>query len=200
MTNTAWNTLLTEARAIHARLPVLQEFQTFPDTVTDQTITPHHDPLSDLMRADQNLRTTAELAPFRDALLNAAPSGRWRETYKDTDFGDTLHASFGCYEVLGQDTPLGSNDMRSFVIYQKPGFHYPLHHHPAEEMYLVVAGEGEFHLDGQPSKHLKPGDTMFHPSNAPHALTTHDTPIMAYVLWRGDLTTKPVWTHPEDLK
>ncbi|MEO1139267.1 MAG: dimethylsulfonioproprionate lyase family protein [Pseudomonadota bacterium] len=199
MTDPAWDTLLTEVKAAHARLPALQDFCAFPNTVTAQKITPHHDPLSDLMQADPALHAPNDLTPLREALKDAAGSARWRETYRDTDYGQILHASFGCYEILGQDTPLGTQDMRSFVIYQKPGFHYPMHHHPAEELYLVVAGEGEFHIEGEPSRHLMPGDTAFHPSNAPHALTTTDHPILAYVLWRGDLGTKPVWSYPEAL-
>ena len=42
-------------------------------------------------------------------------------------------------------------------------------------------------------------DTTYHDSNQPHALTTHTSPVIAYVLWRGDLMTKPVFTDPETL-
>lgn len=195
----AWDQLLSEAQAAHNRVSALQNFCAFPDAVHRKDCAPHHDPLSDRMQADKGLFASDELVPFRDALCATAADAKWRETYRDTDFGETLHAHFGCYEVIGADTPLQATTMRSFVIYQKPHFHYPMHHHPAEELYLVIAGEGEFHMEGQPSRQLQPGDTAFHPSNVPHALTTHDTPIMAYVLWRGDLGTKPVWTYPEEL-
>ncbi|MEL7256500.1 MAG: dimethylsulfonioproprionate lyase family protein [Pseudomonadota bacterium] len=194
-----WDQLLAEARSAHERVPELQAFCAFPEALQRQQIDPKHDPLSDAMCSGTGLTAPAELVPFRDALCAAAPTAKWRETYRDTDFGEVLHTHFGCYEVLGVDTPLGATDMRSFVIYQEPGFHYPMHHHPAEELYLVIAGEGEFHIEGGASRHLKPGDTAFHPSNIPHALTTTDQPIIAYVLWRGDLSTKPVWTHPEEL-
>lgn len=197
--STAWDRLLHETRATHERLAVLQDFCAFPENVRFQDISPRHDPLCDAMRADPGLYAPDELTPLRDALCDAAVEATWRDTYRDTDYGDTLHTHFGCYEVLGRDTPLAVENMRGFVIYQVPGFHYPMHHHPAEELYLVVAGEGEFHIDGQPTRRLKPGDTAFHPSNVPHALTTTDHPIIAYVLWRGDLGTKPVWTYPEDL-
>lgn len=199
MSKGTWQALLTEMRAAHARIPALQAFCPFPDVVTWQDVPARHDPLSDAMQSHPGLNAPAELAGFRDALQAAAPSAFWRDTYRDTGFGVTLHASFGTYETLGKDTPLGVDGMRSFVVYQSPGFHYPMHHHPAEELYLVVAGEGEFHLEGEPSRRLGPGETVFHASNAPHALTTHESPIIAYVLWRGDLMTKPVWTYPEAL-
>ena len=149
MTDARWKTLLEQVEAVHNRLPDLTDFCAFPDPVTVQEIEPRHDPLSDTMRADTRLYASEKLMPLRDAFLDAAPAAKWRDTYKDTGYGVTLHANFGCYEVLGRDTPLGVEGMRSFVIYQKPGFHYPMHHHPAEEIYLVVAGEGEFHLEGE---------------------------------------------------
>ena len=85
--------------------------------------------------------------------------------------------------------------MRSFLIYQTPGFHYPLHHHPAEELYLVIGGEADFTVDGEPSKTLRPGETQYHASNQPHALTTRDQAVLAYVVWRGDVMKKPIFTE-----
>jgi quercetin dioxygenase-like cupin family protein len=190
---------LDELRAVHEAHPDLSNFCPFPDQIERKTVAPKHDPLSDLMQDASTLPAPESMTSLRNAVLATADTAVWRDTYMDSDFGETLHAAFGCFEVLGIQTPLGAKDMRGFVIYQKPGFYYPMHHHPAEELYLVVAGEGEFHQEGEPSKVLSPGDTAFHKSNVPHALTTHDKPIVAYVLWRGELTTKPVWTYPEQL-
>ena len=134
-----------------------------------------------------------------DALINAAPLGQWRDTYRDTPIGAVLHAHFGTYEFLGRDAPFATDAMRGFVIYQRPGYHYPLHQHPAEELYVVLSGQAEFHIDGIGTRTLHAGDTCYHATNQPHALTTTNSPVIAYVLWRGDLTTKPVFTHPEDL-
>ena len=192
-----WETLLNEARAVHARVPALQDFCTFPEPVTEQPVTPHHIAAADLMIGDTGL-SSDRFAGFREALINAAPLAQWRETYKGTNVATDFLNRFACYEVIGVDAPFGATDMRAFVVYQPTGFHYPWHHHPAEELYMVVAGEAAFHLEGEAPKTLHPGDTIFHPSNAPHALITHDHPIMAYVLWRGDLSTKPVFTYPED--
>lgn len=193
-----WQTLLDEARALHAATPALRDFCPFPDPVTPQHVTPHHDKLADAMAACQGA-TTPALAPFRDACITASPVAMWRETYKDTPQGEAIHDIFATYEILGRDTALGTPAMRGFIVYQAPGAHYPLHHHPAEELYLVIAGSGDFTIEGEGTRTLGPGDTSFHASNAPHALTTGDTGITAYVLWRGDLLTKPVFTCPEAL-
>ena len=193
--DTRWHKVLTEARALHATLPALSDFCAFPDAPLPQEITAKHDPLADAMATAPG-DTKPAMAPLRDALIAAAPLGQWRDTYRDTSIGAVLHAHFGTYEFLGRDAPFGTDTMRGFVIYQTPGYHYPMHHHPAEELYVVLSGEAEFHVAGQPSRILRPGDTNYHESNQPHALTTHDTPVIAYVLWRGDLTTKPVFTDP----
>lgn len=193
-----WTTLLEEARKAHATQPELQAFCDFPEVIREQNVTAKHDPLSDRMKNDPGL-VSDRFAGFRDALIAAGPLAQWRETYRDTPIGDVLHTHFGTYEFLGRDAPFGTDQMRGFMVYQTPGYHYPMHHHPAEEIYLVLAGEAEFHVEGRDSSILRAGDTAFHETNQPHALTTHDTPVLAYVLWRGDLNTKPVFTHPETL-
>lgn len=199
--DTRWTTLLEAAQQAHADVAALQEFCAFPDPLTEQQVSAQHDPLCDQMAADAAL-ITDRFAAFRDALIAAGPLGQWRDTYRHTSIGEKLHSHFGTYEFLGRDAPFGTDQMRGFMVYQTPGYHYPMHHHPAEEIYLVLAGEAEFHVEGEdgPSRRiLRPGDTQYHRSNQPHALTTHDKPVMAYVLWRGDLTTKPVFTYPETL-
>ena len=61
----------------------------------------------------------------------------------------------------------------------------------------MLAGEAVFEAAGRPPRRLGPGDTAFHASNQPHAMTTEDKPVLAYVLWRGDLKTPPILT-PEN--
>ena len=193
-----WQAILDTARAVHAASPELQAFCPFPDPVGPQNVDIHIDPLCEVMRADDSLESPKHAA-FCEALMAAAPLAQWRETYRDTPIGDVLHAHFGTFAILGLDAPFATDEMRGFLVYQRPGYHYPMHHHPAEEMYFVLAGEAEFHVDGEGSRILRPGDTQFHETNQPHALTTHNRSVLAYVLWRGDLLTKPVFTYPDAL-
>lgn len=195
--NGVWTDLLDEARSLHAAVPALSEFCAFPDVQMAQAFEAQVDPLCQTLIQDNSL--SGPFGGFETASLSAAPHAWWRSTYRDTPIGDVLHAHFGTFEILGQDTPLRADGMRGFMIYQTAGYHYPLHHHPAEEIYLVLAGEAEFELEGEETRRLGPGDTAYHASNAPHALTTTDRSILAYVLWRGDIATKPVFTYPERL-
>ncbi|MDG1939028.1 MAG: hypothetical protein P8I33_00225, partial [Paracoccaceae bacterium] len=52
----------------------------------------------------------------------------------------------------------------------------------------------EFFKHNENNKVLKPGDVSEHLSNQPHAMRTHNLPIMAYVIWRNHFDTPPVWT------
>ncbi len=196
MMDPRWQNLLEEARAAHADIAELSGFCAFPDDIATQRIVAKYDPICDRMRADPGLESGICDA-FRAALSDVAPLGYWRDTYRGTPLGDRLHEHFGCFEILGKDAPFTTGQMRGFVIYQTAGYHYPSHRHPAEELYLVLAGEGEFAAEDRPARRLGPGGTAFHASNQTHALTTHDHPVLAYVLWRGDLETRPVFTHPE---
>lgn len=136
-------------------------------------------------------------APLTQALLGAADEAIWLQPYKGTELATRHMQDFACYEVIGWHAPFASAKMRSFVIYQPPHQHYPWHHHPAEELYVVLAGEAEFLLEGEAPKVLSPGDCVFHPSGTPHALTTHDAPVLAYVAWRNHFDVWPVWTEME---
>ena len=188
-----WEHVLVEAHAAH-RHPDLAEFCAFPEDVARQTIEPYHIPAADLMAADTGLETVNRYAGFRDALIAGGPFAHWRETYRNTAIGNEFLDRFGCYEVIGRDAPYSSSEMRSFVIYAPAGLHYPWHHHPAEEIYLALAGAAEFLLAGAAPRVLRPGEIAFHPSGRPHAMTTHDHPVLACVLWRGDMEVAPILT------
>ena len=57
--------------------------------------------------------------------------------------------------------------------------------------------EAAFMLEGNETKTLGPGESVCHPSNHPHATQTEDHPFLALVLWRGDVSVRPVLTYPE---
>ena len=193
-----WTTLLAETRTAHNTLPALADFVAFPDTLTEQPVTPYHTPAADLFYNEPNLFTD-RFAGFRDALIAAGPLAQWRETYKGTPIGADFLNRFACYEFIGHDAPFGTDRMRGFMVYQPPGLHYPWHHHPAEEMYVVLAGEAEFAIEGEGVQTLRAGACVYHRSNVPHALTTHEYPILAYVLWRNHFDVKPVLTYPDEV-
>lgn len=189
-----WNWVLAAARSAHCSTPALQTFCPFPDDVTPQKVEPFHIPAADLLARERQLRTNSYVT-LRDAFIAAGPMAQWRETYKGTDIGKDFMDRFACYTLIGGGGAFISQKMWAWVVYMPAGLYYPWHHHPGEEMYLVLAGEAEFMAEGRPNAILRPGQTSQHGSNQPHAMQTHDHPVMAMVVWRNGFDTPPVLTQ-----
>jgi mannose-6-phosphate isomerase-like protein (cupin superfamily) len=196
MADPAFDTLLAALRRTYAAAPVLHDFAPLPGHLPQQPVAPHHIPAATLMESDPGLFAT-DHAALRDAFIAASPLAAWRETYKGTRLEGDFLDKFGCYCLIGAGGPYAAPDMGAYVVYMPAGLYYPWHHHPAEELYFILAGEAEFLLEGHSPATLGPGDHVFHPSMRPHATETREHPFMALVLWRGDLATKPVLTHPD---
>ena len=188
--------LIKAAREAHGRLPGLAGFCEFPDDLTEAPVTPRHFPCAALMEADATLRK-AGTDPLAKAFLAGSPHAHWRETYADTDIGQDFMDRFGCYCLIGPGGAWRSEKMLGFVVYMPPKLWYPRHHHPAEELYTVLHGEAEFLREGEANETLGPGESSFHASNQPHAMETHDHPVMAYVVWRNNFETDPALTRRE---
>lgn len=180
--------LVKQAHSEHA---ALRDFVGFPDDIRGQEFAPNASPASHLL-GDGTGAATGLMAALRDGFEAASPFAHWRETYKGTDIGADFLDRFGCYCLIGPNAPFVSDQMAGFVVFMPPHLHYTWHQHPAEELYLVLSGEAEFHRDGAPSETLRAGQTSFHASNQPHSMTTHNHPVMAYVTWRSHLGTPPV--------
>ncbi len=196
MTRAAFDTLLAEAQALHRVHPALHRFCAFAEDLRPTEVTPYPHPAADLMAADP-LLSDSPPCPLAQGFLDAAPLAHWREPYKDTDIGQDFKDRFGCYCLIGPDGAWDSDSMYAFVVYMPPGLYYPWHHHPAEELYCILAGEAQFLAEGHAPRMLGPGDSVFHASGQSHATQTFDSPLLAYVLWRSHLETPPMLTERE---
>ena len=65
-----------------------------------------------------------------------------------------------------------------------PNLHYPSHHHEAEELYHVLAGEPCFGTDGV-RRTAKPGDAVHHAPWQPHQQDFGATPTVLLYCWTG---------------
>lgn len=193
MRHESFTHLLNTARVAHQEIPLLRDFCPFADDLDEQMVTPFHIPAADLFVADEAVAASPN--PLAQAFRTGAPHATWRETYKGTDIGDDFMDRFGCYCLIGPGGGWRSANMAAFMVYMPPNLWYPHHHHPAEELYYILAGEAEFLRDGEDTEILRAGEAVFHASNQPHAAQTHDRPLLAYVLWRSELGTPPVLTE-----
>ncbi len=188
-----FDTLLAATREAYLGHPETRAFAPFPADVTPQEVAPFSCPPAALLRAEAGFFTD-RYAALQQAIVAAGDIAQWRETYKDTDIGQDFMDRFGCYTIIGPGGPFTSNGLRAWVVYMPPGLHYPWHHHPAEELYLVLSGSALFLKRGHPEVILNPGDTAFHASNQPHAMETGAYPVLCLVVWRDGFDAGPVLT------
>ncbi|HKC96700.1 MAG TPA: dimethylsulfonioproprionate lyase family protein [Methylomirabilota bacterium] len=75
------------------------------------------------------------------------------------------------------------------VLLLGPGAHYPLHAHPAIEVYYTLtAGAAWWRADG-PWRCEPAGAFIHHEPGVRHATRAGASPLLAVYLWRGDLAT-----------
>ena len=191
-----WENLLETARNVHLANSKLQDFCPFPKDIKKQEFLPFNTPAGDLMQNEIGFFSDNYIE-LRDAFIAAGPYAHWRQTYKGTTVGDKFLEKFGCYGLIGPESPFQSEEIRAWVVYMPKNFYYPWHQHPAEEMYLCLAGEAAFRKEGFPEVVLNSGGVMEHSTNQPHAMETFDHPIMAYVVWRNEFGTRPVLTYDD---
>lgn len=193
-----YQTLLCTTQDAYAGNAEMTGFTPFPDDIVRQAITPFHSTCCDVFCEDKKL-VSQKYPALQDALRAASDAVHWRQTYKDTDIGDDFMGQFACYCIIGENAPFMSAAIRLFMVYMPPHFYYPWHHHPAEEMYVVVSGTGVFKRKDCPDERLTEGEISFHQSNQPHAMETLDDPVLCLVAWRNDFETPPVLTPPTDM-
>lgn len=195
MTQHLFEKALAEVKAFYEASMDLMAFQTFPDDneLEWANLEPHYINPATLFAEDASL-VSDRFSSVRDALIAVKDGALWRETYKDTNIGDDFMNRFGCYELFGWNGHFHCQSTRGFIVYSPGGLYYPWHHHPAEEMYFILAGEAEFATEGNAAKMLKPGDTVFHAENQPHNMATNENGVLAWVQWRGDMSVAPVLT------
>jgi len=193
-----YQTLLCTTQDAYAGNAEMTGFTPFPDDIVRQAVTPFHSTCCDVFCEDKKL-VSQKYPALQDALRAASDAVHWRQTYKDTDIGDDFMGQFACYCIIGENAPFMSAAIRLFMVYMPPHFYYPWHHHPAEEMYVVVSGTGVFKRKDCPDERLTEGETSFHQSNQPHAMETLDDPVLCLVAWRDDFETQPVLTPPSGM-
>lgn len=81
-------------------------------------------------------------------------------------------------------TPSAGISMGVFEL--PPGALLDPHHHHPREVYYVVDGEAEVHLDGE-WRPLRKGDVVYFPGDAVHGARN-----------RGEVTCTVVWAFPAD--
>ncbi len=89
-------------------------------------------------------------------------------------------------ELIGPDGPLQAPDCRVGFTVMAEGTTYPMHSHPAVELYLVIAGHAQW-CTPTSDRIMPPGELVLHRSSEPHAMQTFDEPLLALWGWTGEI-------------
>jgi quercetin dioxygenase-like cupin family protein len=146
---------------------------------------PHHSALlaTALAAAGGNPIATA-LAALRDPLRDDQLP--WHYHYKPRDDAPDLASRIAFAELIGPRGPLTAPECRIGFTVMAPHTVYPLHRHPAVELYLVISGTAEW-IAPPSQHHAPPGSYILHGTNQPHAMRTTAEPLLALYAWSGDL-------------
>lgn len=96
---------------------------------------------------------------------------------------------YGYLELAGPIGPYVDHGLAAGVLLLGPGRLYPPHAHPAEEVYIPLAGTAEWWRDGGTFRAITPGTPIHHPPNVRHATRTLEEPLLAAYVWMGDVAT-----------
>lgn len=136
--------------------------------------------------------TDATTRPVVQALLDAAPHLRWRQTYSEDDGFDRSYLDrYGWIDLVADAGPYHADGFRVMAGYWGQGLEYPDHSHPPEEHYVVLSGGMWIRLADNPWEWQGPGGIFHVPAGAVHSASMCDGPLLALSIWRHeDLRTR----------
>ena len=132
-------------------------------------------------------------AAWAGSLGALAPALRWAQTpnYRrappDPGFLDGYGYAVIAGPAAGPPALIGCETLALGVLLLGPGTHYPLHSHPAVELYVTLSGDGQWWRDAGPWRDVPPDRVIHHASLVPHATRAGARPLLAIYLWRGEL-------------
>ena len=92
-------------------------------------------------------------------------------------------------ELVGPDGLVKSESIRLGLYGMLPNSEYGIRIHPAEEIYIMLAGECFWKRGDAPYCCERLNGRSYHPSMMPHASKTEDQSFMSVYVWVGDLST-----------
>lgn len=128
-----------------------------------------------------------------EAMKPFLPSLHWRYGYALQPRWPNLERQLAFAQIIGGRAAFNDRSAHLGLTLMAPQTYYPLHAHPAIELYLVLAGTAGWRLGDAPFEDKPPGALILHRSGVGHAMQTRDEPMLALYVWRGDLETAPIY-------
>ena len=150
------------------------------------------DPPSAFRYLDAALDRAANAAPIASlaaAFSDLAPELAWRRRPGAEAHGEDFRNGHANAEIVGPGGLERRSDVLVGASLVAPGVRYVDHHHPPEEIYIVMS-EGEWYREGRGWYVPGAGSTVYHPPNVVHAMRAGETPLLAvWVLWIDEHAT-----------
>jgi quercetin dioxygenase-like cupin family protein len=144
---------------------------------------------------EAELRTYASGCALAQALSDLLPAIHLTrsETYlaapPSADFGSNYGYGVICGPESGPPALIRDAEISFGLMFLGPATHYPLHSHPADEIYYAVTGPSFWRTSDEPWSSRQAGDIIHHPSWIAHATLAGDRPLVLLYVWQGDLDT-----------
>ena len=139
----------------------------------------------------------AESAPHCDPLRAVIKANYQQISWAGSPasyMGDEYHNKSAFMQLVGpqihddgREIPYASDTVATGFLLLAPDLFYPPHYHKAIEFYGVLSGLAEWQVYYNRPDFHPPGAQIFHPSEAPHAMQTHDEPLLLIFAWTGEL-------------
>ncbi len=130
-------------------------------------------------------------AAVADAVPAMADRLRWTQNpnyLRDPRMRSFLE-DYAYVELVGPGGIAFREDAALGLLLIGPHNYYPPHRHPAQETYLVVAGEADWWRQGEPWRTLPAAAFVHHEPNVVHAMRTSGQPLLALYAWSGEVGT-----------
>lgn len=127
------------------------------------------------------------------SIAAAAPSFHWRQNpnYSAANVGAAFMAGYGYVEFAGpRDALFHAADIRVGLLVLGSGLHYPLHAHPAEEVYHPLTDGDLWRRGDEDWRAVSVGHAIHHPPMTPHETKAPNSTLLALYCWTGEAATE----------
>ena len=133
-----------------------------------------------------------------EALLEVADQLEWCDSGKGPEDGPDVAIfapNFTYTNVIGDGGILSSDKVTAGFSLQGRDTYYPPHAHYAEESYWIIGGNGDWKVNTRPWFAVEHGDSIYHESEARHAMQTNEQALLTIWLWTSHLDSEVVFVR-----
>ncbi|MDA1100338.1 MAG: dimethylsulfonioproprionate lyase family protein [Proteobacteria bacterium] len=125
------------------------------------------------------------IANLTDAFIAIEPALAWNRRPEAAQLAGDFFDNHANAIVVGKGGLEARQDVLIGVSLVAPAITYPRHHHPPEELYIVLS-PGEWMQDDHPMVPKRSGDLVHNPPNVWHSMQAMKVPLLAiWCLWVG---------------